>query len=91
MIANGWRKVALLVYPLPQPLPELGITPAAQVILDGHRQGLLLAHQHHQLFDSGDAGVLQISLQHRVVLCDHQQLNQALPAGGAKAQHLGGC
>ena len=38
------------------------------MIFDGHRQGLFLAHQHHQLLAAGEAGVDEIALQHGVVL-----------------------
>jgi hypothetical protein len=51
-----------------QPFVELRPASSARNIANGDRYGLLLADENHEPLAACDAGVEQISLQHRVVL-----------------------
>jgi hypothetical protein len=51
-----------------QPVVELRPASPARYVANGDGDGLLLADENHEPLAGGEAGVEEISLQHRVVL-----------------------
>jgi len=54
-----------------QPFVQFRPPSSPRHVAHGNRDGFLLADQHDEALPSGDAGIEQVALQHRVVLVQH--------------------